>query len=83
MVNDASEQYRAARRAAVRAHHPDAGGDADSLQKALAAVELQFDRRVTATIVTGMTKKPLRRKVWTGVRSAFKRLPHRRRYIDL
>lgn len=75
------EEWRRARRAAVRAHHPDAGGDAAALAAALAEV----DRRFTAA--DRPSPRGLRRRSRLAVRRLRSRLPRRwpgaRRYIDL
>ncbi|GAB3249129.1 hypothetical protein GCM10027425_06010 [Alteromonas gracilis] len=38
----ARQQWRAARREAARRHHPDLGGDAEALQRALGEVDARF-----------------------------------------
>ncbi len=38
----ARQQWRAARREAARRHHPDLGGDAEALQRALHEVDARF-----------------------------------------
>jgi hypothetical protein len=78
-----SGEYRAARRAAIRAHHPDVGGDRDSLARALAAVDHEFSRRQPAPTVVRVARLSARRRAWAGLRTTVRRLPSRRKYFDL
>ncbi|MEH3066577.1 MAG: hypothetical protein PGN15_00590 [Aeromicrobium erythreum] len=76
------EQWRRDRRALVRRHHPDAGGDAEQLQERLAAL----DRRYVFLERTGRPAGPPTRSPLTRIRSALRRPARRlrrRRYIDL
>ncbi|MGU3436646.1 hypothetical protein ACNHUS_26965 [Actinomycetes bacterium M1A6_2h] len=82
-MNEQSGEYRAARRAAIRAHHPDVGGDQDSLMRALAAVDREHSRREPAPTVVRVARLSARRKAWVGLRTSFRRLPSRRKYFDL
>ncbi|MFC7959020.1 hypothetical protein [Rhodococcoides kroppenstedtii] len=79
--------YRDARRAAVREHHPDAGGDADVLMRVLADIDRRFGvggerprsaRPVDVVVVTSTPRRVLRL-----VRRAGKALPRRRTYVDI
>ncbi|MGN7132813.1 hypothetical protein ACTHQY_06000 [Rhodococcoides corynebacterioides] len=79
--------YRDARRAAVRAHHPDAGGDADDLMRVLADIDRRFGigvertrpaRPVDVVVVTSTPRRVLRL-----VRRAGRALPRRRTYVDI
>jgi hypothetical protein len=83
------EQWRRDRRALVRRHHPDAGGDAEQLQVRLAAL----DRRYAFLERSGPRSsgpepsgpRPLPRVLHT-LRAALRRPTRRlrrRRYIDL
>jgi hypothetical protein len=78
------EQWRRERRALVRRHHPDAGGDAEQLQVRLAAL----DRRYAFLERSGgepSGRRPLPRVLHTlraALRQPARRL-RRRRYIDL
>lgn len=82
------EQWRRERRALVRRHHPDAGGEADQLQAHLAAL----DRRYSSIERSGVGRsgrrsppatlpRPLH-PLWAALRRPARRL-RRRRYIDL
>ncbi|WP_191563797.1 hypothetical protein [Janibacter melonis] len=72
-------QWRRDRRAALRAHHPDLGGDADSLRAALAEV----DRRHTPTPAPRSRRRRARRLV-RALRGRLPRgWPGARRYLDL
>ncbi|MBY6367441.1 hypothetical protein [Rhodococcoides corynebacterioides] len=81
--------YREARRAAVRAHHPDAGGDADRLMRALRDVDRRFgivDREVAgprSTPVDVVVVTTARRRALRLVRRAGRALPRRRAYVDI
>lgn len=62
--------WRRDRRAAVRRHHPDVGGDPEALQAALAEVDRRHGRGATPAAprrVIVVRRSPLRRLV-TGVR---------------
>lgn len=78
--------YRAARREAVRRHHPDVGGDPAMLQRELAAIERRFapgsGRSAAAGPVFVTSGGPFR-QAWKGIRSVVRRLPSRRTYIDI
>lgn len=83
----ADRAYREARRAAARAHHPDAGGDAQALIDALRAVDARYARsssvgstRSTSSPIVGLSRRSLLTRRLKAVRSM---LPSRRTYIDL
>ncbi|MDQ1178707.1 hypothetical protein [Rhodococcus sp. SORGH_AS_0301] len=77
----ADPAYREARRAAARAHHPDAGGDAESLIRALRDIDAKFSRGTVATqVVVGVSRRRLAVRRLSRVRRL---LPARRTYVDL
>ncbi len=92
-------QWRAARRAVARAHHPDVGGEAETLQRELAAVDRRFADRPAdpsdgltrsappAWQPTGRLVRRSRRTLRRRVRALRARLPRgwpgSRRYFDL
>ncbi|WP_188543176.1 hypothetical protein [Rhodococcoides trifolii] len=82
-MDDTSGEYRAARRAAIRAHHPDVGGDQVSLQRALDAIDNRYARREPAPTVVRVARLSARRQAWAGFRKAARRMPSRRKYFDL
>ncbi len=68
---------RAARRAAVRAHHPDVGGDPAELQRALEAIDRPFTGASEPIYEVRPTSRMgrARRRARHGVRTLRTRLP--------
>lgn len=94
----ARQQWRAARREAARRHHPDLGGSAEALQRALHEVDARFgvaDAPPPRVVVVRRTRLATARRVLTaparglahGTRLLRGALPQRwpgsRRYLDL
>lgn len=80
------EQWRRDRRALVRRHHPDAGGDAETLDRALHALDRRYrfrerPGRTTGRDAPGAVPRVLH-PLWAALRRPAHRL-RRRRYIDL
>lgn len=87
------EQWRRERRALVRRHHPDVGGDPEVLQARLAALDHRFRVREDAlAAVPDFFPEPLHRP-WVLARRALRQVsgavkarvpaPRRRRYFDI
>jgi hypothetical protein len=84
------EQWRRERRALVRRHHPDVGGDPDLLQARLTAFDHRHRERQDAldapAVVAGALLRPwlaTRRLVHRTADSLRRRLPRRRRYLEI
>lgn len=87
------EQWRRERRALVRRHHPDVGGDPEVLQARLAALDHRFGVREDALLAVPDFLPESMHRPWTTVRRALRQVsgavsarvptPRRRRYFDI
>lgn len=86
------EQWRRERRALVRRHHPDVGGDPDVLQARLTALDHRYRVRQAALDAPAPAVVPeALRRPWLGTRrlthrtaaTLRRRLPRRRRYLEI
>lgn len=87
------EQWRRERRALVRRHHPDVGGDPDVLQARLAALDHRFGVREDALRVVPDFLPESMHGPWTTARRVLRQVsgavsarvptPRRRRYFDI
>ena len=81
--------YRAARRAAIKQHHPDRGGSSDELRLALARIDATVGRTSQITPIRSDVRPEdpvdgvLRTAIHRLRRLLPKRLPGSRRYIHL
>ncbi|KAA0018948.1 hypothetical protein [Antrihabitans cavernicola] len=83
-IDDRTDRsYAAARRAIIRAHHPDVGGSAERLAAELA----RLDRRLGPAAVHEDLRPRLRRRIARGARSVRTRLPRKvpgsKRYFSI
>lgn len=87
------EQWRRERRALVRRHHPDVGGDPEVLQARLAALDHRFGVREDALRVVPDFLPESMHRPWTTARRVLRQVsgavtarvptPRRRRYFDI
>lgn len=87
------EQWRRERRALVRRHHPDVGGDPEVLQARLAALDHRFGVREDALQAVPDFLPASMRRPWTTARRVLRQVsgavtarvptPRRRRYFDI
>lgn len=87
------EQWRRERRALVRRHHPDVGGDPEVLQARLAALDHRFGVREDALAAVPDVLPEALHRPWVVARRALRRAsgavaaripaPRRRRYFDI
>lgn len=87
------EQWRRERRALVRRHHPDVGGDPEILQARLAALDQRFGVREDALAAVPDALPGALHRPWSFARRALRRASgafmarmratRRRRYFDI
>jgi hypothetical protein len=87
------EQWRRERRALVRRHHPDVGGDPEVLQARLAALDHRFGVREDALRAVPDFLPESMHRPWTTARRVLRQVsgavtsrvptPRRRRYFDI
>ncbi|MGB3772760.1 MAG: hypothetical protein WBF79_08785 [Rhodococcus sp. (in: high G+C Gram-positive bacteria)] len=86
-MQHADASYREARRAAIRAHHPDTGGDAESLIEALRVVDERFltaqNSNAALPFVATSIALTRRRLLARRLRTVRRLFPRRRKYIDI